>query len=246
MQALITYIKTLLFTATYNTMIFGIIISIMGTYFRINLKKLPYAHKQNMSLFLFSCFFVLQFSISIYFILNKLILFFPSLYKTSILFTSGLLMIAWLVITGFLIKKLYNWLIHNLNYKKGLQDNSEILFIISSMGILCSLTAFPYEKELSCTILAIIISRFYWIDTGMHDFKDILPQLKSQISDLFKFKTHPSLANLTTYCVISYIISWGISYSIYYFNPNSPISQMYPIITGLVSTLLLKPILNYK
>lgn len=235
-QNLIQYVIDLFFNNAHNI----IIVLLVGYYFEISMQQkfslVAYRYQQNIIRYFSSCFIILQFSISLYYILNKL-------FSDFILLSSGLLLIPWLIMTGAFINELYNFLISNLKSKIPLKEESEKLFIVSSMGILVSLTMIPYEINLSFTIISIMIGRFFWIDTGTNGFKYIPHQIKLQINNLFKFPNHPSILKKTVILFSLVLISNVLKYWIFFHPISKPFFNIFisfPISTSLICILFFK------
>ncbi|WP_321993848.1 hypothetical protein [Clostridium butyricum] len=190
-----------------------------------------FKYQQNLIRYFSSCFLILQISLDLYYILTK--------FCNSILLDSGLLLIPWLVITGIVINIIYEFIISNLSYKSPLKNDSEKLFIISSMGILASTTMIFYNLDLALTTFSIILGRFLWIDTGINGLTDLYSKLKLQLVNLFEFPTHRSIPKKT---FILFLVVTLANVSNYYIYPKitSPLFKgltSFPVIT-LLSCLI--------
>lgn len=140
---------------------FLFIILYMKIAIKRQLKIFAFNYQYNKMLYITSSFCVQSISYYLYFIINNNL-------ANNILFSSGLFLIPWLTLTGVFILYLYNFLSKDTRLNDNYINESEKLFIITSMGLLNALILWHYNISLSLTVIAILIGKYIWIDTGIN------------------------------------------------------------------------------
>lgn len=89
-------------------------------------------------------------------------------YKESLIVSSGLFTVIWLVITGILIKAVYYFITQKIKAIKVFDcdkffENKEFFWIMCPLlyGVLFSL----YDKTIFVTVLAIVLGKYIWMDS---------------------------------------------------------------------------------
>lgn len=111
---------------------FLFIILYMKIAIKRQLKIFAFNYQYNKMLYITSSFCVQSISYYLYFIINNNL-------ANNILFSSGLFLIPWLTLTGVFILYLYNFLSKDTRLNDNYINESEKLFIITSMGLLNAL-----------------------------------------------------------------------------------------------------------
>lgn len=179
---------------------FLFIILYMKIAIKRQLKILAFNYQYNKMLYITSSFCVQSISYYLYFIINNNL-------ANNILFSSGLFLIPWLTLTGVFILYLYNFLSKDTRLNDSYINESEKLFIITSMGLLNALILWHYNISLSLTVIAILIGKYIWIDTGINGIKNLIHNifsLKSLKNSSIHRSTLLRIATIYPLVIISY------------------------------------------
>lgn len=107
-------------------------------------------------------------------------------YSENDIISSGLILPLWLVITGLLIRGIYNFTRFIVKNKFTDLTNEDKKSILLASSLLFSLAMLSIDLKLFYVVLAIIIGKFLWMDTSYDIFDKIIDEFRDVSSLCWK------------------------------------------------------------
>lgn len=148
--------------------------------FKLRLRKSEYKFVSGHIYHFASSFLGIYFGIYLYY--NREIL---SNIVSPIAIESGIALAIWLIFIGQLIHIFHKYF--NNKYKYYTIKNSQRIFIICvCIVIICIIRSFNKEDNIY-GVIAILLGKFIWIDTGVNSFKEIFSNIIPSLKNLIRF-----------------------------------------------------------